>query len=153
MNLVEVYEAVVPSIVALIATMVRRPAGESRDPLMPTILGTGFLVNDSGLVATNRHVADLMQRLPPHPSTGVPGYGAVMFDMSKEADGAPCMRWMMPEIASFGMLHQFTSESAWYGEAVPDIAFVQLQIRGACAHEHQHRRVGSHDWPSFANIP
>jgi len=64
---------------------------------MPAILGTGFLVNDSGLVATNRHVADLMQQMPPHPGTGAPGYGAVMFDMSKDPDGAPCMRWIMPE--------------------------------------------------------
>jgi hypothetical protein len=96
-NLVEVYEAVVPSIVALIARMVENPAGESQEPLMPRILGTGFLVNDSGLIATNRHVAELMQRMPPHPGTEVPGYGAVMFDMSMEADGAPCMRWMLPE--------------------------------------------------------
>jgi hypothetical protein len=129
-DLVDVYEAVVPSIVALIAKMVRRPAGQDREPLMPAIIGTGFLVNDSGLVATNRHVADLMRQVPPHPTTGAPGYGAVMFDMSKDTDGAPCMRWMLPEIASVGMLSQFSSDSIWYGEAVPDIAFVQLQMRG-----------------------
>src|ERR1035438_8846318 len=110
--------------------MVRRPAGQDREPLMPAIIGTGFLVNDSGLVATNRHVADLMRQVPPHPTTGAPGYGAVMFDMSKDTDGAPCMRWMLPEIASVGMLSQFSSDSIWYGEAVPDIAFVQLQMRG-----------------------
>jgi hypothetical protein len=27
------------------------------------------------------------------------------------------------------MLHQFSSDSNWYGESVPDIAFIQLQVR------------------------
>jgi hypothetical protein len=129
-DLVEVYEAVVPSIVALIARMVMRVPGEQREPLMPTILGTGFLVNDTGLVATNRHVAEAMQATTPHPITGDPGYGAVMFDMSKEPDGAHCMRWMLLDVASVGMMYQFSSNSDWYGEAIPDIAFVQLEIRG-----------------------
>jgi hypothetical protein len=127
MDLVDVYEAVVPSIVALISKLARTPAG--REPLMPAIIGTGFLVNNTGIVATNRHVADLMRQIPPHPTSGEVGYGAVMFDMSKDPDGVLCMRWMMPEIASVGMLNQFSSDSDWYGESVPDIAFVQLQIR------------------------
>jgi hypothetical protein len=130
MDLIDVHEAVVPSIVALIARIVRRNPGDDREPLMPAILGTGFLVNDTGLVATNRHVAELMRQMLPHPSTGESGYGAVMLNMGQDFDGAHCMSWMMPDVASVGMLNQFSSNSDWYGEAVPDIAFVQLQVRG-----------------------
>lgn len=128
MDLVDVYESVVPSIVAFISRVARgRPGGVQ--PLMPPIIGTGFLVSDSGIVATNRHVAEALKNVPSHPTTGQDGYGAVMFDMGKEDNGDPYMRWVVSEVASVGMLGNFTSDSDWYGEAVPDIAFVQLKIR------------------------
>lgn len=146
MDLVDVYEAVVPSVVAFMLKAAKTQSGQQ--PLLPTIIGTGFLVSDSGIVATNRHVAEVMQGIPPHPTTGENGYGAVMFDMGEDDDGALCMRWIMPEIASVGMLNSFSSDSQWYGEAVPDIAFVQVQVRGTpflrLAAENFYIRPGTH---------
>lgn len=62
MTLVETYRAVAPSIVAFISRSAKTE--ESRLPLAPTILGTGFFVHEDGIVATNRHVAEEMDRLP-----------------------------------------------------------------------------------------
>ena len=116
-----------PSTVAFISKFV--PGKQGQVPLMPSIIGTGFLVSELGIAVTNRHVAEVLQQLPSHPETGEDGYGAVMFDMGKEADDQPYMCWMMPPIESVGILNSFTSDSEWYGEARPDVAFVQFGIR------------------------
>lgn len=126
-SLCDVYEAIVPATIAFVSRSARTPSGG--DPLMPTILGTGFIVSKDGIAVTNRHVAELLTQLPPHPVTKEAGYAAVMFDIGKEDDGQPNIRWMMLEIVSVGMVNQFSSDSAWHGEDKPDIAFVHLSIR------------------------
>ena len=129
MDLVDVYEAVVPSTVAFISKFVRLAPG-SESPLLPPIIGTGFLVSEDGIVATNRHVAEALQGIPSNPHTGEDGYGAVMFDMRKDGDGGVTMQWMMPDVYAVAMLDNFTSDATWFGEDKPDLAFVQLKIRG-----------------------
>src|SRR5579864_3050782 len=124
MSLCNVYEAVAPAIVAFISRSARTPSG--RDPLLPTILGTGFIVSKDGIAVTNRHVAELLSQLPPHPVTGEAGYAAIMFDAGREDDGQPSMRWMMLEVVSVGVINQFSSDTEWYGEDTPDIAFAHL---------------------------
>jgi hypothetical protein len=52
-----------------------------------------------------------------------------MFEMTKEAGGGVYMRWMMHEVAAVGMLGSFSSDSQWFGEAIPDMAFAQLKVR------------------------
>ncbi|HLK63270.1 MAG TPA: serine protease [Bryobacteraceae bacterium] len=141
MNLTETYESVVPSIVAIISRIsdsVKDISGNR--PLIPNILGTGFLVSENGIVATNRHVVEALQSIPPHPKTGANGYGAIMFDTGVE-NGKPYMNWIMPEIASAGMVDSFSSDSRWYGEAKPDIAFIQVSVRGT-----PHLRLASRDF-------
>ena len=79
--------------------------------------------------ATWRLVATMPLSVTIHPTTGEAGYAAVLFDTGVEKN-APYMRWMMVDISSVGMLSEFTSDAQWYGEAMPDIAFVQLRLRG-----------------------
>jgi hypothetical protein len=93
------------------------------------IIGTGFLVSESGIVATNRHVAEPLQALPKHPRTGEDGFAALMFEIGNDPDGVPFIRWMLGDIASAGMLNSFSSTGRWFGEARPDIAFLQLKFR------------------------
>ena len=55
MNLVKVYPEIKKSIVAFIPKFSFLP--DSKKPKLPPILGTGFFINDKGLIATNDHVA------------------------------------------------------------------------------------------------
>jgi len=80
-----------------------RPGSACVPARKPTIVGTGFPVGDKGVVAANRHVAEALKDLPPHPATGQNGYAAVMFEMGKEDTGDHYMRWTVSEIASVGM--------------------------------------------------
>ena len=52
-----------------------------------------------------------------------------MFEMIRETGGGVYMRWMMHDVAAVGILDNFSSDSQWFGEAVPDMAFVQLKVR------------------------
>jgi len=56
MNLVKIYPEIKKSIVAFIPkfSLLSGP----KQPKLPPILGTGFFINDLGLIATNNHVAE-----------------------------------------------------------------------------------------------
>ena len=62
---------------------------------------------------------------------------------AQEPDGAHCMRWMLLDVASVGMIHQFSSDSDWYGEAVPDIQHFRIE-RHAGARGHHGIRIAAH---------
>jgi Trypsin-like peptidase domain len=96
------------------------------------ILGTGFLVHEDGIVATNRHVVELFERLPKHPSTGEPLVGAWIGDYEKPTAGKPgeaSFRMMIVELLDYASLRAFNRSPRWHGEENPDIAFVQLEMR------------------------
>lgn len=128
MDLCEVFDAVVPSTVAIISKYVPLN-GTAEPPFAPSIIGTGFLVTDSGIAATNRHVAKELDSLPKNPRTGEDGFAALLFQTGKDDDGTPYIRWMLADVASVGMLNSFTSTGRWFGEDAPDIAFLQLKCR------------------------
>jgi S1-C subfamily serine protease len=61
----------------------------STKPHFPTIFGTGFFIDSSGIAATNRHVTEAFSKFPPNPKTGesslaarklIPGLLAKEFD-------------------------------------------------------------------------
>jgi S1-C subfamily serine protease len=53
------------------------PAGSI--PHFPPIFGTGFFIDSSGIVVTNRHVVDLFGTIPTHPKTGDSALAALLF--------------------------------------------------------------------------
>jgi S1-C subfamily serine protease len=61
MTLPDVYEQVRPAIVAFISRLVVHKKGDA--PAFPSIIGTGFFIDPRGIVATNRHVIDELQKL------------------------------------------------------------------------------------------
>jgi S1-C subfamily serine protease len=122
MNLMELFSTCSPSVLGFISRLSVGPD----EPHFPEILGTGFFVDSSGLVATNRHMIDAFNQIPAHPKTGESPLAAVTFFPAD--DGAGWQMLMLDVLASFA-LAKFSSSDKWYGEAIPDIGFVQLDVR------------------------
>src|SRR5271157_5366457 len=59
------YESVRPAVIAFASRVVQKD-----NPQFPFIVGTGFVVDERGIVATNRHVVEALMQLPPYPPTG-----------------------------------------------------------------------------------
>jgi S1-C subfamily serine protease len=95
-------------------------------PHFPTIFGTGFFVDSTGLAVTNRHVIDIFAQLPAHPKTGESSVAAVVF-----FPGDDGLSWQMLVVdpIKWATLGEFTSSDRWYGESIPDIGFVQMAVR------------------------
>jgi len=110
-----------PAVVAFINKLV---AGTR--PLFPPIFGTGYFIDDHGLVATNRHVIEFFDQLPSHPITGESCVGALVF-LSDDSDGSCQM--LALDVMTWDPLSAFTSTAQWYGNDIPDIGFVQLKVR------------------------
>jgi hypothetical protein len=97
-------------------------------PVFPEILGTGFVVDPRGIVMTNRHVSNALRQLPPHPQTGAVTAFALLFDEVRAEAGMHAMRAFPVDIRRYDDLTSFTSSGPFYGEQVPDIAFIQLNV-------------------------
>jgi hypothetical protein len=98
MNFVKAYSSIKNCVVAIVDKFY------SQVPGFPTILGTGFLVSDQGIVCTCRHVADAIAKLPKPPDysgiaacallfqeityKGIPGVAAVSFDILQSGDAS-----------------------------------------------------------------
>ncbi len=124
-TLVETFNTVLPSVVAF-ASRVHRTTTPGEQPILPEILATGFVVDERGVVVTNRHVVDAFLSLPPNPKTGESAVVALLTPGVQEAPGGHTMPILMARIKGGVILTSFVSDSPYYGEPVPDLAFVQL---------------------------
>jgi S1-C subfamily serine protease len=130
MGLPETFDAVRPSIVAFISRVARRPAG-AEPPLFPSIIGTGFFVHGSGIVVTNRHVIGVLEQvnqLPRNPRTGTSAAGALIFTEIQSSGGQQVIGVLNRDVLGWNALQQFEAGSRWFGESVPDLGFVQLDV-------------------------
>jgi len=124
MTLIELYDAVSPCVVGFISKMQQLPAGQQ--PIFPEIFGTGFLATSDGLVITNRHVVEIFDHLGRHPKTGEYAGAAVLFFIDDDKRGCQMLKI---DVDSWGAIDSFSSSDDWYGQNVPDIGFVKLNVR------------------------
>ena len=124
MTLTELYDNVTPCVVGFISKMQQLPAGQP--PIFPEIFGTGFLATSDGLVITNRHVVEFLEQVGRHPQTGEFAGAALMFLVEPDKHGCQVLNI---GVKSWGAIDSFSSSSEWYGQTVPDIGFVQLEVR------------------------
>lgn len=125
MPLTDLYESASPCIVGFMSRMVQAPIGQP--PPFPDIIGTGFLVTADGVAATNRHVVEALWNLPTIPGTGEPAGGAFIFIVSEDKLGGQVLNLKIRDTTA---LQEFSSGNDWYGQDVPDVGFVQLEITG-----------------------
>src|SRR5262245_46200513 len=127
MDLTETAAIACRSIVALgsLAVPTRLRFGSSDD--IPHIIGTGFVVDARGVVMTAGHVARALSSLPKHPATGKHAAVAILFgEPARVRDGLE-MKPLWIEVKGYSFLETFTpNEGIFYGEKLPDLAFVQL---------------------------
>jgi Trypsin-like peptidase domain len=131
MDLVATSAQVFRSVVALASLAVPERLLLGRSGGIPDVIGTGFLVDPRGIVMTAGHVARRLMALPKHPVTGRTSAIAILFDEPNRVGDALEMKPLWIDIRTYSLLETFTAnENIFYGEAVPDLALVQLGVQG-----------------------
>jgi len=128
MNLAETFNVIRPSIVAFGSKL--SVAKQGAQPLFPTIIGTGFVVDERGIVATNKHIAEDLQKMPPHPVTGESSAFALVYGEVEHSDNSHSLGMAFVDIKGFAIPHSFSMNGEYYGEPMPDLAFLQLKVQG-----------------------
>jgi S1-C subfamily serine protease len=126
MTLVDIFDKVRPSIVALATRWTQTPQGGR--PIFPTLLGTGFVVDSRGIIATNRHVVEALEQLPRHPKGESSAIGIVWAEIERRS-GMGVLPAFFADVKGYSTVTEFSSNSPYYAEAPPDIGFVQLKVR------------------------
>ncbi len=130
MSLSETYEKVKPSIVAFTQkySIVTDPETVTEAQLsFPPIVGTGFIVDENGVIATNDHVAAELNKtidLPPIPK-GECIYQATIFRITDKG-----LVQIPLDILQTYQPRGFKTGKAYLGPKKPDIAFVVAKAKG-----------------------
>jgi hypothetical protein len=121
-SLIEVYRKIRHSIVAFVPRFAQDAEAATR---FPPILGTGFVVHEDGLIATNQHVLDAIFSLPrPDGFDGFPATALFLILTDQGMANVPI------EIAGVAAISTFGPQKVYYGPPKPDLAFVQLKVSG-----------------------
>jgi len=127
-SLADTFDAVRPSIIAFTSRLI--PARAEGPPAFPPVFGTGFFVDRSRIVATNRHVAEELDRLPLDPRNRRRGGVGIIFVGPMPHDGNRLrLGTLFLDVESVHSLAAFETAALWYGPVLPDIAFVRLRVR------------------------
>ena len=130
MDLTETAAIACRSIVALGSLAVPTRLRFGPNDGIPHIMGTGFVVDARGVVMTDGHVARVLSSLPKHPVTGKHAAVAILLsEPTRVRDGLE-MKPLWIQVKGYSFLETFTTnEGIFYGEKLPDLAFVQLAVR------------------------
>jgi hypothetical protein len=99
----------------------------SHDPGFPTILGTGFLISNQGIVCTCRHVADAIAKLPKPPDySGFPAAALLFKEVTH--NGRPGVGAVGFEILQSGHADMFGNTEEYLGPNPPDLSLLMLNV-------------------------
>jgi len=135
MSLADTYEKIKPSIIAFTARYgIAQGLEDINNPELafPPILGTGFIINENGIIVTNDHVAKVLPGLfkPPYAPKGkIPCSVALLKEVE---EGLLHVRL---EILDIIRIKEYTPGGIYYGSEKPDIAIVVVKAKGLPALE------------------
>jgi Trypsin-like peptidase domain len=96
---------------------------------MPQIIGTGFVVDARGVIATNRHVVEAIQNELGEFHQGESRPEVILFVPCHRPNQPVILNWIYASIEGFRSVTSFHYEGTWYGSPVPDIGFLKIGIR------------------------
>jgi S1-C subfamily serine protease len=123
MNLNELFTKVNPAIVCFANRLIPALPGGGK-PAFPEILGTGFLIDSNGMVATNRHVIAAFKQAARRADTDEFSIAAIGF----YPDNQGSWQMLVHELFDWYAIGKFESSGEWFGDENPDIGFVQLNV-------------------------
>ncbi len=106
---------------------------DGQPPFFPTILGTGFVVDERGIVVTNRHVVEKLQTVPPNPANGRPSTFAMVSGEAKAENGEHVLPLHFVDVIGYSIPETFECKGDYFGEPMPDLAFLQINVKGLSA--------------------
>ncbi len=125
-KLPETFSRVRPSIIAFASAWAVVADGE-KPPLLPNIIGTGFIVDERGIAVTNRHVIEALEKLPKVPGR-VTTFAMIFTEIKVEGNTrtiqAACVRLRRRFMAT-----EIEINTPFYGEITTDLGIVQLGVR------------------------
>jgi hypothetical protein len=122
MSLSSVIQAIMPSVVAL-GRRSEIPKANAPQSL-PIIVGTGFIVDEGGLIATSRHVLEELERWP-----GEHNFVALLHTAESQ-DGEKFSGVAFRKIIGTFWLGSFTQSGRSSPDSNPDLALAVIDVRG-----------------------
>jgi S1-C subfamily serine protease len=122
MSLPQIIEKTMPSVVA-IGTRIEVTQAD-KPPSFPLIIGTGFVVDENGLIATNDHVLKELYKWPKQSRF------VAFFHHAPLSNGGVFVGVAFRNVVSSFELSSFSHTGRFFGDSTPDIAFSVVDIRG-----------------------
>jgi S1-C subfamily serine protease len=122
MTLTEVIRKITPAVVAFGSRLVQ--SDTSVAPGFPTIVGTGFIVDERGIVVTNQHVIDAVGKIPK------PARFVMLFPEPVSRGVQTQFGVILRSILAINSIESFESSGPYFGQAKPDFGFVQIDVQG-----------------------
>ena len=121
------YKRIKRSIVAFTQKHERLPDKNAKPPEFPTIIGTGFVVREDGIIVTNQHVVKAFTAVPRPPDVPQDNYPVHAMIFKETEDG---ISYTPVEILNIGTIRGSPPEVYYGPKEGPDLAFVQAKVRG-----------------------